>query len=72
MFATILSHCQRYRVLLIGRAPFGALERPVNEIKPDAPILCMLAISRTIVEMPQSDDAQEGIRAYKEQRRPVG
>jgi hypothetical protein len=72
MFATILSYCQRYRVLLIGKPALGALERPVNEVMPESPILCMLGISRTIAEVPQSDDAQEGIRADKDQRKAIG
>jgi enoyl-CoA hydratase/carnithine racemase len=48
----------------------GALKRLVNEIMPTGPIERMVAASQTIARVRQSDDLQEGIRAYKEKRKP--
>jgi hypothetical protein len=67
--STISSLVDRQARVSTARA-VGALKRPVNEVMPETPILGMMAISRTIVKIPQSDDLQEGIRADKEQRRP--
>jgi enoyl-CoA hydratase/carnithine racemase len=48
----------------------AALKRLVNEIMPTGPIERMVAVSQTIARVRQSDDLQEGIRAYKEKRKP--
>ena len=37
---------------------------------PTGPIERMVAISQTVTRVRQSDDLQEGIRAYKEKRKP--
>ena len=37
---------------------------------PVGPIERMVAVSQTIATVRQSDDLQEGIRAYKEKRKP--
>jgi enoyl-CoA hydratase len=57
---------------LLESAPLviGALKRLVNDIMPTGPIERMVAISQTIAKVRQSDDLQEGIRAYKEKRKP--
>nr|WP_294506631.1 enoyl-CoA hydratase-related protein [uncultured Rhodopila sp.] len=57
---------------LVESAPLviAALKRLVNEIMPTGPIERMVAISQTIARVRQSDDLQEGIRAYKEKRKP--
>jgi enoyl-CoA hydratase len=57
---------------LLESAPLviGALKRLVNEIMPAGPIERMVAVSQTIAKVRQSDDLQEGIRAYKEKRKP--
>ena len=57
---------------LVESAPLviGALKRLVNEIMPTGPIERMVAVSQTIAKVRQSDDLQEGIRAYKEKRKP--
>ncbi len=58
---------------LCDQAPLviGALKRLVDEIMPVGPIERMVAASRTIARVRGSEDMQEGIRAYKEKRRPV-
>jgi enoyl-CoA hydratase/carnithine racemase len=48
----------------------AALKRLVNEIMPSGPIERMVAVSQTIARVRQSDDLQEGIRAYREKRKP--
>jgi enoyl-CoA hydratase len=57
---------------LLESAPLviSALKRLVNEIMPVGPIERMVAVSQTIAKVRQSDDLQEGIRAYKEKRKP--
>ena len=57
---------------LLGSAPLviSALKRLVNEVMPTGPIERMVAVSQTIARVRQSDDLQEGIRAYKEKRQP--
>ena len=57
---------------LLESAPLviGALKRLVNEVMPSGPIERMVAVSQTIAKVRQSDDLQEGIRAYKEKRKP--
>ncbi len=49
----------------------AALKRLVNEVMPAGPIERMVAVSQTIAQVRQSDDLQEGIRAYNEKRKPV-
>ena len=48
----------------------GALKRLVNEVMPTGSIERMVAVSQTIVGVRLSDDLKEGIRAYKEKRKP--
>ncbi|WP_428537864.1 enoyl-CoA hydratase/isomerase family protein [Rhodopila sp.] len=57
---------------LLDSAPLviAALKRLVNEVIPTGPIERMVAISQTVAKVRQSDDLQEGIRAYKENRKP--
>ena len=57
---------------LLDSAPLviAALKRLVNEVMPTGPIERMVAISQTVAKVRQSDDLQEGIRAYKEKRKP--
>lgn len=57
---------------LLESAPLviSALKRLVNEVMPAGPIERMVAVSQTIARVRQSDDLQEGIRAYKEKRKP--
>jgi enoyl-CoA hydratase len=57
---------------LLESAPLviSALKRLVNEIMPAGPIERMVAISQTIASVRQSEDLQEGIRAYKKKRKP--
>ena len=57
---------------LLESAPLviSALKRLVNEVMPVGPIERMVAVSQTIARVRQSDDLQEGIRAYKEKRKP--
>ncbi|WP_428489931.1 enoyl-CoA hydratase/isomerase family protein [Rhodopila sp.] len=57
---------------LLDSAPLviAALKRLVNEVMPGGPIERMVAISQTVAKVRQSDDLQEGIRAYKEKRKP--
>jgi enoyl-CoA hydratase len=37
---------------------------------PTGPIERMVAISQTVARVRQSEDLQEGVRAYKEKRKP--
>jgi enoyl-CoA hydratase/carnithine racemase len=57
---------------LLDSAPLviGALKRLVNEVMPTGPIERMVAVSQTVARVRHSDDLQEGIRAYKEKRKP--
>ena len=57
---------------LLGSAPLviSALKRLVNEVMPTGPIERMVTVSQTIAKVRQSEDLQEGIRAYKEKRQP--
>jgi enoyl-CoA hydratase len=57
---------------LVDSAPLviSALKRLVNDVMPTGPIERMVAVSQTIAKVRQSDDLQEGIRAYKEKRKP--
>ncbi|MGH7152932.1 MAG: enoyl-CoA hydratase/isomerase family protein [Acetobacteraceae bacterium] len=58
---------------LLNQAPLvmGALKRLVGDILPVGPIERMVGVSRTIAKVRSSEDMQEGIRAYKEKRKPV-
>ena len=57
---------------LVDSAPLviSALKRLVSEVMPTGPIERMVGVSQTIARVRQSDDLQEGIRAYKEKRKP--
>jgi enoyl-CoA hydratase len=57
---------------LLESAPLviGALKRLVSEVMPAGPIERMVAISQTVAKVRQSEDMQEGIRAYREKRKP--
>jgi enoyl-CoA hydratase len=57
---------------LVDSAPLviSALKRLVNEVLPTGPIERMVGVSQTIARVRQSEDLQEGIRAYKEKRKP--
>jgi enoyl-CoA hydratase len=57
---------------LLDSAPLviGALKRLVSEVLPVGPIERMVATSQTIGRVRASEDMQEGIRAYKERRKP--
>lgn len=58
---------------LLDQAPLvmGALKRLVGDILPVGPVERMVGVSRTIAKVRSSEDMQEGIRAYKEKRKPV-
>jgi len=57
---------------MLGHAPLvmGALKRLVSEIMPAGPVERMTATSQALDRVRGSADMQEGIRAYKEKRRP--
>jgi len=57
---------------LLDSAPLviGALKRLVTEVMPVGPIERMVAVSQTVGRVRASEDLQEGIRAYKERRKP--
>jgi enoyl-CoA hydratase len=57
---------------LVDSAPLvlSALKRLVTEVMPTGPIERMVGVSQTIARVRQSEDLQEGIRAYKEKRKP--
>ena len=57
---------------LLESAPLviSALKRLVNEVMPVGPIERMVEVSQTIARVRQSEDLQEGIKAYKERRKP--
>ena len=58
---------------LLDHAPLvlGTLKRLANEILPVGPIERMVATSQAIAKVRASEDMQEGIRAYKEKRKPA-
>lgn len=58
---------------MLEQAPLviGALKRLAAELLPVGPVERMVATSRTIARVRGSEDMQEGIRAYKEKRKPV-
>jgi enoyl-CoA hydratase len=57
---------------LLESAPLviGALKRLASEVLPVGPIERMVAISQTVGRVRTSEDMQEGIRAYRERRKP--
>jgi enoyl-CoA hydratase/carnithine racemase len=57
---------------LLDSAPLviGAIKQLVNQVMPVGPIERMVAVSQTIARVRQSEDLQEGIRAFKEKRKP--
>jgi enoyl-CoA hydratase len=57
---------------LLNHAPLvlGTLKRLANEILPVGPIEQMVRTSQAIAQVRSSEDMQEGIRAYKEKRKP--
>jgi enoyl-CoA hydratase/carnithine racemase len=57
---------------LLESAPLviGALKRLASEVLPVGPIERMVAISQTVGRVRASEDMQEGIRAYRERRKP--
>ncbi|HJS86145.1 MAG TPA: enoyl-CoA hydratase-related protein [Acetobacteraceae bacterium] len=57
---------------MLGHAPLvmGTLKRLVSEIMPAGPVERMVATSQAIARVRGSADMQEGIRAYKEKRKP--
>jgi enoyl-CoA hydratase len=57
---------------LANSAPLviGALKQLVNQVMPIGPIERMVDVSQTIARVRHSDDLQEGIRAFKEKRKP--
>jgi enoyl-CoA hydratase len=48
----------------------GALKQLVSQIMPVGPVERMVATSRTIARVRSSSDMQEGLRAYREKRKP--
>lgn len=57
---------------LLDSAPLviAALKRLVNEVLPSGPIERMVAASQIVGRVRQSEDLQEGVRAFKEKRKP--
>lgn len=57
---------------LLGSAPLviGALKRLVAEVLPVGPIEHMVSVSQIVGRVRASEDMQEGIRAYRERRKP--
>jgi enoyl-CoA hydratase/carnithine racemase len=57
---------------LLDSAPLviGAIKQLVSQVLPVGPIERMVAVSQTIARVRQSEDLQEGIRAFKEKRKP--
>jgi enoyl-CoA hydratase/carnithine racemase len=57
---------------LVDHAPLvlGALKKLANAALPVGPVEQMVATSRTLARVRESEDVQEGIRAYKEKRKP--
>jgi len=58
---------------MLDQAPLvlGTLKRLANEILPVGPIEKMVATSQAIARVRGSEDMQEGVRAYKEKRKPA-
>jgi enoyl-CoA hydratase/carnithine racemase len=58
---------------LLDQAPLvlGTLKRLVNETLPMGPVERMVATQQAISRVRASEDMQEGIRAFREKRRPV-
>jgi enoyl-CoA hydratase/carnithine racemase len=48
----------------------GALKRLVAQVLPQGPIEHMVEVSQIVGRVRASEDMQEGIRAYKERRKP--
>src|SRR5580692_6030660 len=57
---------------LVDSAPLviGALKRLVAQVLPQGPIEHMVEVSQIVGRVRASEDMQEGIRAYKERRKP--
>jgi enoyl-CoA hydratase len=57
---------------MLDSAPLviGALKRLAAEVSPIGPVERMVAISQTLGRVRNSEDTQEGIRAYRERRKP--
>jgi len=57
---------------LLDSAPLviGALKRLAAEVLPVGPVERMVAVSQTLGRVRTSEDTQEGIRAYRERRKP--
>jgi enoyl-CoA hydratase len=57
---------------MLEHAPLvmGALKQLVSQIMPVGPVERMVATSRTIARVRSSSDMQEGLRAYREKRKP--
>jgi enoyl-CoA hydratase len=57
---------------MLDSAPLviGALKRLAAEVLPVGPVERMVAVSQTLGRVRTSDDTQEGIRAYRERRKP--
>ena len=57
---------------MLDSAPLviGALKRLAAEVMPIGPVERMVAISQTLGRVRASEDTQEGIRAYRERRKP--
>jgi enoyl-CoA hydratase len=57
---------------MLDSAPLviGALKRLSSEALPTGPVERMVAVSQTLVRVRNSEDLQEGVRAYKEKRKP--
>ena len=57
---------------LLDSAPLviGALKRLVAQVLPQGPIEHMVEVSQIVGRVRTSEDMQEGIRAYKERRKP--
>ncbi len=58
---------------LLDSAPLviGAIKQLVARVMPTGPIERMVAVSQTIARVRRSEDLKEGIRAFKERRKPV-
>ena len=58
---------------LLEQAPLvmGTLKRLAGQIMPVGPVERMVSVNRTIANVRTSEDMQEGIRAYKEKRKPA-
>jgi enoyl-CoA hydratase len=58
---------------MLDSAPLviGALKRLASEVMPMGPVERMVAVSQTIARVRSSEDMKEGIRAYREKRKPA-